>query len=265
MLWKFSLPLALSGVLVGPVRWTCNAFLVNKPDGYSEMGILTAGLVFQTLLLFVSNMLHAPVLSILCHTGDAKSKQLETVNILISWILGLFPAIPLLCFPEIVELLFGGGYKGRTFRMTFALIVFYTCILTFRSGLLRVLISRSLNWWGLGNNLVWAVTVVPSAWYLSQWGAVGLAASFAIAYVSCSVFFMPVYMKQCNVPRYFLVSKEVAIVWLVLIVLVIMSFCHIPLLYRILVMPISFYLTGFALKTLWDRGTQVTGENGERN
>ena len=65
VLWSFSLPAALSSTLAGPVRWACFAMLVNQPEGYGEMGIFTAALAFQVLLLFVSDMLNAPLLSML--------------------------------------------------------------------------------------------------------------------------------------------------------------------------------------------------------
>ena len=57
VLWKFSLPAAINSGLVGPVSWACFALLVRQPKGYSEIGIFTAALVFQGLLMFVSNML----------------------------------------------------------------------------------------------------------------------------------------------------------------------------------------------------------------
>ncbi len=149
ILWSFSLPTVLGGMLVGPVRWACNAFLVNQPERYSHMGILNSALIFHNLLLVVNGMLNAPLLSLLSNVGNAKSNKLETANILSSWLLGLSPAMPLLCLPEAVQVLLGPEYQGQAFKTTFAIVVFYSTILTFRSGLLRVLISKNLLWWAL--------------------------------------------------------------------------------------------------------------------
>jgi O-antigen/teichoic acid export membrane protein len=251
VLWRFSLPAVISGTLVGPVRWACNAMMVNKPNGYGEMGLFTAALVFQQLLLFANRMLNAPLLSMLSNYGPNKNKQLESVNILSSWLLGLLTALPFLCFPEIIEVFFGAGYVGSSFRITFVVVVFYTCILTYRSGLLRVLQSKSLLWWGVGNNLLWAVVLLPSAFLLVKWGAVGLAISFAIAYVSTSIVFVPVYMKYGKVSRGLIFSKEVLVVWLVVIILVSTTFFNTPILYRALALPLAIGVIALAMKNIW--------------
>jgi len=183
ILWKFSLPAVLSGTLVGPVRWVCNALLVNQPDGYGEMGIFSAALVFQYLLLFASGMLNQPLLSMISNAGSKISNKLGTVNILSSWILGVVFAIPLLCFPEIAQLLFGSNFETQGFKITFSLVIFCTSIMSFKAGLARVLAANSLLWWGFFSNAFWAVILICSTAFFVRWGAPGLAASFTIAYL----------------------------------------------------------------------------------
>lgn len=256
ILWRFSLPATISGVMFGPARWACNAIMVNQPNGYGEMGLFSAAIVFQQVLLFASGMLNAPLLSMLSNFGSAKNKQLESANILSSWLLGLLPAVPLLCFPEIIEAFFGGAYAGHSFRTTFAIVVFYTCILTYRSGLLRVLQSKSLLWLGVANNLLWAAVVIPTAYYFSEWGAVGIALSFAIAYAVISLVFVPVYMKYGDVPRGLLMSKEVSIVWFVIIVLAATLLFDVPIGYRAVFLPIALSVIGMCLKNIWCNNTR---------
>ena len=41
VLWKFSLPAVLSGIMVGPANWVSRTFLTKQPDGYDEIGVLT--------------------------------------------------------------------------------------------------------------------------------------------------------------------------------------------------------------------------------
>lgn len=251
VLWRFSLPATLGGIMVAPVQWLSNAIVVSRPNGYGEIGMFTAALVFQQFLLVVNGMLGVPLLSMLSNVGTAKSKRLESANILSSWLLGLLPALPLLCFPEIIEIIYGGDYVDNSFRVTFSIIIFYTCILTYRSGLLRVLQSKDLLWLGVCNNLLWAAVLLPAVYFLSDWGAVGLAVSYAISYVSTSIVFVPVYIKYCNIPSELLVSKETVFVWFVIILLAIMSFFNIPILYRAFVLPFALCLTGLALRKIW--------------
>ena len=40
ILWSFSLPAVLSGLMTGPVTWMAKALLVNQRNGYAEMGVL---------------------------------------------------------------------------------------------------------------------------------------------------------------------------------------------------------------------------------
>jgi len=124
VLWQFSLPSVLSGLMVTPVIWLCNTFLVNQPNGYAEMGIFTACLVFQNLLIFTSSMLDAPLMSIVANAGENISARLGTVNILSTWFIGVIVAIPLLCFPEIPNAIFGAAFKSKSFTLTFVIVIF---------------------------------------------------------------------------------------------------------------------------------------------
>ncbi len=260
VLWKFSLPAALSGVMVGPVNWVCAALLVNQPEGYSEMGIFTAALAFQVLLLFVSGMLNAPLLSMLSNAGPKTTEKIGTVNILSSWILGMMFAIPLLCFPEIAEMLFGKNFQGHSFKATFAIIVFYTCVISFKGGLVRILVSKSLLWWGFCSNLLWTAILLPTAFFLVEWGAVGLAASFAIAYVLNSIVVVMFYVSQGIAPKGTLISKEAGLIWLIITGLTVSSFWEIPIITRLITMPLALFMTGWAFLRVWRRNTNASSQ-----
>lgn len=233
VLWAFSLPAALSGTLVGPVRWVCNALLVNQPDGYAEMGIFTAALTFQALLLFTGSTMNAPLLAMISNAGAKASDQVRQVNILSSWIVGVIPAIPLLCFPEIAQILFGKEYQGYNFKVTFAIIVFYTCIMMFKQGLARTLAANNLLWWGFFSNTLWGVILIGLAIFSVRWGALGLAISFAIAYIANTLILVPLYNSRKLVPKRTLLSPETAIIWGILILLVFMNIVELPIIFRL--------------------------------
>jgi len=251
ILWHFSLPAVLSGILVGPIKWLCNAFLVNKTNGFGEMGVFSAALVFQSMLLFVSSMFNAPLLSVLSNSGNLRSRKLETTNILASWSIGLFPAIILLLFPEIMEILLGDQYKGKSFRITSSLIVFYTSILTYRSGLLRILQSQGQLWLGFMNNVVWGAVLIPCAFYMAKWGAIGIALAFALAYLVISIVFTPVYISKCKMPSSLLVSKESVSVWVIVMLLTVSVYFNIPLIFRFMVVPVIYAVVIKLFKRMW--------------
>ncbi len=232
VLWTFSLPAVLGGIMVGPANWACRALLVNQPGGYDAMGTLTAALVFQTIILFVSGMLSAPLLSMISNAGAEISEKLAAVNMLASWILGVFAAIPLLCFPQLAQLVFGSAYDTHAFRLTLSLVVLCTSIMTFKDGLARVLAANNLLWWGFASNAFWAVLLIGSSAYLVRWGAPGLAASLLIAYVLNTLVLLPLYYRRKLVPRGTLVSRQSTVIWCVLLGLLLLNVLDVSLVVR---------------------------------
>lgn len=253
VLWKFSLPAVLSGAAVGPVTWACNAFLVNRPEGYGEMGIFAAALVFQRMLLFASGMLNAPLLSMISNAGANRSDTLGTVNILSSWILGVVFAIPLLCFPEIAQALFGADFDTRSFSVTFSLVVFCSSVMTFKAGLARVLAVNNLLWWGFFSNAFWAVILTGCAVFLVRWGATGLAVSFTTAYILNTAILVPLYFSRKLVPKGTLLSLESGTIWFILVLLLFLNVAEVPLRFRTIAFVPCFLIVGLAFRRIAQR------------
>lgn len=250
ILWKFALPATLSGIMVGPANWVCRALLTNQPNGYDEIGILTAALVFQSLLMFISGMLSAPLLSMISNSGSSISNNLATVNILATWIIGAIFAIPLLCFPEMVQMLFGTDFATHSFRVTFSLVTFSEIVVMFSAGMARVLIAKNLLWWGFFSNALWAITLIGSSMFLVCWGAQGLAASLAIAYVTSSIIFFPLYYSRNLVPKVMLLSFESVSIWVLFGSLVVLNIADVSLLFRGIVFIPSILIVGFMFMRL---------------
>lgn len=246
VLWSFALPATLSGIMVGPANWACRALLTNQPNGYAEMGILTAALVFQGMLMFVSGMLSAPLLSMISNAGVNISEKLGTVNILSTWILGVIVAIPLLCFPELAQLVFGNDYATRSFQVTFSLVIFCTSIMTFGAGTARVLVAKDLLWWAFFSNALWAAILIGSTVFLVRWGASGLAASLVIAYIFQMVCVLPICYCRELIPKETLFSVKSVAIWFVLGGLVVLNIANVSLLFRSLAFVPFMLVTGTA-------------------
>jgi len=253
ILWNFALPATLSGIMVTPANWICRAMLTNQPNGYDEMGILTAALLFQNLLAFAGNMLSAPLLSMVSSAGMNVSQKLGTVNILSTWILGVVVAIPLLCFSEGAMVLFGRDYTTRSFQITFSLVVFCTTVIMYKAGLTRVLAARSLLWWGFFSNTFWAVTLISSTYLLVKWGAVGLAASITIAYLLNTLILLPLYYSRNLVPKGTLFSLESGLIWAVVIVLVFLNIADASSVLRGIFLVPSLIIVFFSFKRIMQR------------
>jgi len=213
ILWQFSLPAVLSQSMVAPVRWAANALLVNQPTGYAEMGIFNAATRFQALSNLFGATSGAAALPILASREGAASERFNRANILFSWVLGIMVALPLICFPEILGLVYGADFTGVHSRRVLVLVMFFSCIMLYKQGLARVLAAKNLMWWGYISNAVWSVVLLGSFLGLVRWGAVGLAIAFTLAYALNTIVFVPLYTRRNLVPRRTIISKEAAIVW----------------------------------------------------
>lgn len=217
LLWQFSLPAAMAGVVIAPTHWLSRAMLVKESGGFHELGGLAAALTLQSLLLFLGTTLNGPLIALLARTQHAKHERLERINVLSTWLFGVLTAMPLLCFPEFFSLLFGAEYVDPQTALTFALVVFTTAVILFKQGIARSLVANELLWWGFASNALWAAAMLGSAVALLGWGAMGLAAASLIAYGLTTVVFFPLYTAKQLVPRSTLLSAEAAGVWLALL------------------------------------------------
>jgi len=246
VLWKFSLPAVLSGTLVGPVRWICAAFLVNTADGYAQMGIFSAALVFHQVIFFIARNVNRPLLSMVCNEQLASEGNLARINILSTWALGLIVALPLICFPMFPELLFGSEYKGKDFRITFALVMAYTCIQLYKNGLSRVLIARSIMWLSVLSNSLWAIVMLAVGYWAVQWGAQGLAFSFLVAYSASALPIMLICRRIGLMPRNTLFSLKAVSIWGILCMLIVLAGIPISWILRFLLFVVSVMVVFYA-------------------
>jgi len=241
VLWHYSIPSMLSGLMVAPTIWICNAMLVNQPNGYEQMGIFQAADSFRMILLFVGNSLSAPLMPILASQlgSFSQNDRLSRFNILSTWFLGSVAALCLGCIPEIAILIYGREFADQEFTRTVIVIVFCASIVIYKQGLARVLSVHGLMWWGMLSNLVWAATLVPCMWLFKSWGAVGYAAALACAYGINTVLFIPLYTKKNLVPKGTIISLEACMIWVLLIGAIGMNFIDVSINYRLLYLPIG--------------------------
>lgn len=251
VLWGFSLPGYLSGVMVSPVMWGANALLVSQIGGYAELGIFYAATQFQNMLNLAGRRIGAPLLPMLASRDVEHSDRFNRGNILISWIIGVVSAIPLICFPEILGLLFGSQYGDMSPRQTFVLVMCYTCIVMYKQGLARVLVANSLMWWGFLSNLMWAIVLLGSFWFLRRFGAIGLASAFVIAYGLNTICFVPLYLSRRLAPRGTLISVEAITIWFVIAALASLSILQLSLLVRSISLLVSVLPVYIAFRRLF--------------
>lgn len=226
ILWSFSLPAFLCAALVNPVLWGVRALLVNQPDGYAQMGLFSACLVFRRLISLTGSTVGAVFLPMLSSAEAAGNERFQRSNIVASWLIGAVPSVAIIAFPEVLAVFFGDRYYGRTARTTLILVMVYTSISLYKQGLARILYARGLLWWGFLSNATWAAILLACGFHLVRWGSVGLAMSLLIAYGVNTVVFLPLYARKGLAARRSLVSTDALLVWLVVAGIALLSVCE---------------------------------------
>lgn len=191
ILWKFSFPAALSGIMVSPVLWACNAMLVNQPNGYAEMGTFDAANQWRAAILFLPATLSSialPMLSNFNSKNDSLS-FLRTLkyNALLNSAASLLVALPIVLFSKWIMLLYGQGFEEGSWVLR--LLSLSTILVSFNSIIGYAISSKGKMWIGFSFNVLWALFLITASWLFLQagYGATGLAVSLFISYIFHSI------------------------------------------------------------------------------
>jgi len=184
VLWTFSLPAVLAVAMIGPVTWLCNAILVNRPNGYSEMGIFNAANQWFAALMFLPSVLAQatmPMLSERLGDGDAlRSKKILSYSIKLNALVILPIAIAGSVASPYIMSLYGEGFAGA---WTTLVVVFLTAgVLAVQVPVGNIIIASGKLWTGFVMNSGWAVAFLIFTLILVSYGALGLAGARLIAY-----------------------------------------------------------------------------------
>ncbi len=187
VLWKFSLPAVLSGIMVNPVVWACNAILVNEPDGYGQMAIFEAANQWRVAILFVPgtvSQIVLPMLSSLNSIDDlAKYKKVLKYNALISGGVAAAIALPVALLGRRIMASYGEGFAQGYWVLV--CLVLCSVLIAINNVVGQAIASKGRMWIGLLFNGLWAVMLLTAGFFLIRqgYGVLGLALANLIAYV----------------------------------------------------------------------------------
>ena len=184
LLWNFSLPTFLVSILSAPTTWVVNAMLVNQPNGYAEMGILSAATQWGAVVIFVPSVLSTAGVAIqsnLLGKGDQKTfRKLVFYNLIVQvGGVALITSLIILTAPWIMSL------YGRNFSRGGAVLVLMSIgwiFMSVGSVFWDAMISLGRVWWGFGIKLISAFILLSAVWLLVGRGARGVAAAFICSY-----------------------------------------------------------------------------------
>ena len=196
LLYKFSLPAALSSLMVTPTIWIVKSLLVNN-SGFSELAVFEAADQWKIIILFVPTAIAQvvlPILSSMIGDGDNRFWKVLKTNLLLNAGTAFCIALLVSILSPFIMKLYGEAYHADYW--TLIILAISTIFSSIANVVGLAISSRSKMWTGLSFNFLWALMVVGFSFLLisSGLGARGLALAFTIAYCLHS-FFQIIYLK----------------------------------------------------------------------
>lgn len=183
LLYRFSLPAALSSLMVAPTFWVVRSILVRH-EGFSELALFEAADQWKIIILFIPSAVSQVVLPILSSTAAGNKQKFWKVlriNLYLNGGVALILAIGVsLLAPWIIPM------YGAEFTDYRALIVLaFSTIFTALASVVGLSISsRAKMWTGFSFNLLWAAMTIGFSYLftLQGLGATGIALALLFAY-----------------------------------------------------------------------------------
>jgi O-antigen/teichoic acid export membrane protein len=115
VLWRFSLPSVLCSVIFGPVNWACSALLVNRPNGFAEMGVFNVTSTWFNAVTFLPGVLAQVILPLLSSQTDERrcSSQKKIVELAMKAnAIAVIPvALLIACGSPLIMSFYGPGFR----------------------------------------------------------------------------------------------------------------------------------------------------------
>jgi O-antigen/teichoic acid export membrane protein len=245
MLYKFSLPTFISGLMLTPTFFILNSLLAHQENGYKQLGIFSAAFFFATLSRTMIQIIGQVLYPYAMKEFGKENKKFEFINNILPWFIGIIINLPLIIFPEIFSFIFGKEYQNEDFYLSLIFISFANIIIAHRQGISRNFAAANLMWWSVLSNMFWTIITLVTAYFIIQYGSKGIAISLFVGYIINSIVFIPFYVKKKLITKELLINKYVISVWL--LTFMSMSFYY---LISSLLLKLIFILSIFILISL---------------
>jgi O-antigen/teichoic acid export membrane protein len=185
VLFSFSLPAYVSGVIVAPVSWLSTMILVQQANGFAEMALFSAADRFRYILIFIPlavSRIAMPALSRFHAARDHGAYRSAFRWNLVFSLLATVPAAAVcaLLAPRLLAV-FGKSFEAGWPVLAILAISAVPTVLNTQLG--AALLSNGKAWARTGVDVLLAVTFLGAAWVaVPRWNAAGLAGAFLFSY-----------------------------------------------------------------------------------
>ena len=186
VLYKFSLPAAMSSILVVPLFWWCKTFVVQKA-GFEAMANYDVAEQWNFIILFIPATLSGIIIPILTNTlikGTIQQYQkIVMVNILINAMISVFATLGICLLAVFILKSYGRGFNDIT---TFRILIISTIPNAIANVLGQIIASKGKMWIGFSLNFLWVIWILLfTLLFVGRlgYGALGLALAMLCAYI----------------------------------------------------------------------------------
>lgn len=184
IIYKFSIPALLAGILVGPVMWLCSTMIVNQPNGYDEMAVFDAANQWRNAILFIPAILAQITLPLLSSTNDNFDQfdKILKINVFLNILVSLILAILISLFSTYIMNFYGKGFVEH--KMVLIVLAMSTVLISINNVVGQAIVGQGKMWFGFLINFIWAVILLLVSYFFVKFnfGAIGLAFSLLISY-----------------------------------------------------------------------------------
>jgi O-antigen/teichoic acid export membrane protein len=204
VIWRFSVPAVLGGIVVSPVNWACTAMLVRQPHGYAEMGAFNAANQWFNALMWLPSVLGQAALPMLAERFGAKDTAHSGKLLALAIKINAGIVLPLVLLGSLISPYIMASY-GKDFASawpTLIAVLLTAGLLALQTPVGQVIAASGRMWLGLAMNLGWALVFLLCTWLLTSKGALGLASARLLAYVAHALWtFAYAYLLMRHNPR----------------------------------------------------------------
>lgn len=189
VLWNFSLPSVLCNVIMGPTNWACCALLVNRPNGYAEMGVYNVTLSWYSLVAFLPNVLAQVVLPLLSSQTAEPGHQNERKIVALATIANAIVVIPTLLIISVASP-FVMSFYGAAFREgwpTLVMTVLTAGIVAVQAPAIQAITASGRMWAIFITYVSYGVLYFGLTFIMVGWGAFGLSTARCLTYVANAI------------------------------------------------------------------------------
>ena len=232
ILYHYSLPATLAGIMIMPVKWISEIILVNN-SGFSAMGTFAAVLTLHRIVRNTTNTMTYPFISFM--SAKSNDRTLNNLNILAPWFISTIICLPFVAFPEIGGWMFGKEYQGTEFDKTFIFVLIYTLIIIYKQLTSRIFAVKNKQWLEFTSNFIWGIVLLITFYILKEKATIGLAISYCIAYAFVIIIMVPVCIKNKWLSTELLFSRWALLIWGLIAILIYFSYIQIHFTIRIFI------------------------------